>query len=339
MIRHGRGSTSTTRPAALPAGTYDPPELLRHGQDGLVLNFHGEDDRDMTLRFEVVPLAGWREPLAMALAQRIGPAGGLRTQASVRSQWDVMLRFVRFLHGLSDPPAIPSQLRRGHLEAFHAHRRSRIGDRYARTDIVGIRALLNQQPLRDELPSCVLDYFATRVQKVVAPPKPGYSDGEFRRLVSTARSDVAAIRARLAASETVLARFADGPGGLALRRQDADDLNRMAESGAVPTCLENGLVAWTQRRRELAERLRHQPRHDSADGAVGGGDRPQRRDAQGTSSRAHGPGRSCGPVASDQAPPGATALVRDGDLGDRSAESGTAHPRRAVSTAAPVDAS
>jgi hypothetical protein len=86
----GRGSTYVGRRAALPAQGYAGPGIAAAegsagpGADRLV-SFHGEDGRQAVFEFAGLPLPDWHEALAAGLAERTGPAGGLRTLASASS--------------------------------------------------------------------------------------------------------------------------------------------------------------------------------------------------------------------------------------------------------------
>jgi hypothetical protein len=74
MTRRGRGSTGPGRPTALPAEGYDPPDPRRELPDGRrLVAFHGDDGRRRVFDVSALPLAGWHEALAAAVAQRTGP--------------------------------------------------------------------------------------------------------------------------------------------------------------------------------------------------------------------------------------------------------------------------
>jgi hypothetical protein len=127
-----RGSTHAGRPSVLPAPGYAGPvvapggEAVSMGKD-LVVSFHGEDGRQTLFCFAGLPLPGWHQALAGALAERTGPAGGLRTLASAGHCWTVMKRLVRFLASHPDAPAAPGGLTRAHMEAFLRHRAATTG--------------------------------------------------------------------------------------------------------------------------------------------------------------------------------------------------------------------
>src|SRR5205823_3796740 len=88
VSRIGRGATAPGRRAALPQPRYQPPPSTAVTPDeGLLVAFAGEDGRRAVFRIDRLPLPGWHRPLATAWARRIGPAGGLRTKASVRGAW------------------------------------------------------------------------------------------------------------------------------------------------------------------------------------------------------------------------------------------------------------
>ncbi|MFE9632077.1 hypothetical protein [Streptomyces sp. NPDC006463] len=123
MNRQGRGSTGPGRPSALPDHGYEPPAPVRELPDGrLLVAFHGDDDRRRVFDVSKLPLPGWHRALAAVVAERTGPAGGLRTFAAATTGWGSLSRLVKFLGALPEPPAGPDQLTLAHLQAFHDHR-------------------------------------------------------------------------------------------------------------------------------------------------------------------------------------------------------------------------
>lgn len=237
MSRTGRGSTSTGRPAVLPAGSYNPAPPVARDAEGLSVDFHGEDGRYKRFRVDLLPLPGWHESLAAALAVRTGPGGGLRTLASTRTVWDPLGRLLRFLGRLPDPPADPTRLTAEHLRSFLRHRAASNSDASAWKDVRNVGMLIELVPLRDLVSVEVLDYVGRRFQDETRRPaaKPGYSDGELARLVAAARTQVARTRDRIGAGEELLARYLcvpDALTGAELAR--AEVLATMAATGDVP---------------------------------------------------------------------------------------------------------
>ena len=82
MSRRGRGSTGPGRAAALPGADYERIDPVSEQPGGIVVVFHGDDDRRRIFEFSRLPLPGWHEALAAAFAERTGPDGGLRTAAA-----------------------------------------------------------------------------------------------------------------------------------------------------------------------------------------------------------------------------------------------------------------
>lgn len=88
MTRRGRGSTGPGRPSALPPGGYEAPDPFRRAPaGGLVVDFHGDDDRRASFDVGSLALPGWHPLLAEALVQRIGPSG-VRTLSGAQGPGD-----------------------------------------------------------------------------------------------------------------------------------------------------------------------------------------------------------------------------------------------------------
>ena len=226
----GRGDTRAGRPARLPQGPYTPsPAIERPGSSGLVVVFHGEDGRSARFRVDDLPLPGWHEPLAVAWESRIGSAGRLRTLASVRSSWDVLGRFMRFLDAVPQPPADPRALTVAHVEGFLAARRDRLAAANIGTEWRALARIMRLSPLREMIPVPTLEAAARRwTAGRSGRSKPGYSDRELARLLTAARRDVAAVRDRMDAAEQLLTRAPD------LMSEEARLFAEIAETGAVP---------------------------------------------------------------------------------------------------------
>ena len=232
-----RGTTRTGRPAALPEGAYDAPPLVVDGveeHEGPVVRFHGEDRRSITFRVDLLPLPGWHRPLAAALAARIGPAGGRRTRLSATTVWGVAGRVVRFLSTLPAPPVTPVRLAVSHMEAFQRFRGASIGEIASWHELCEFKRLLVLSPLREHVPTDVVDYCGRRLRIGSRQSKPAYSEREFTALVSAARSDAANIRDRVRAGERLLARFREDPSSLETTERDrAALLDQAARTGMV----------------------------------------------------------------------------------------------------------
>ena len=143
-----------------------------------------------------LPLPGWHPALAAAFAERIGPGGTRRTLRSAEHSWGTLLRFMRFLAELPDPPAMPAALTIEHLDSFRAHRSATIGD-VAWMEFREICLVAKRPAIAEFLDADVRDYLLRRIDRwQQRPPKPGYSDGELNRIVRAARADVAGIRDR-----------------------------------------------------------------------------------------------------------------------------------------------
>lgn len=112
----------------LPDGDYLPARAPTVSPPNMVVTFHGEDGRAKDFDVSTLPLPGWHPAPAAAFAERVGPSGTIRTVASAQSVWSMLLRFMRFLAALPEPPATVSALTVKHLESFREHRIGRIGD-------------------------------------------------------------------------------------------------------------------------------------------------------------------------------------------------------------------
>ncbi len=257
MTGSKRGSTRTGLPAALPDGEYDPPSLVEESLSELVVavRFHGEDGRSRTLPVDQLPLSGWHSALAGALAARVGPAGGLRTETSAKHAWGALARVVRFLGSLPEPPAEPSRLCVEHLTAFLEQPFGAGSEATRKQDLREFRLLVAEQPLCMQVPADVVDFLNRRGQSVKLATQPGYSDREFGSLVQAARSDVANIRDRIRAGESLLARYREDAERL---RADECERARLLDlaggTGAVPW-IPGSTVNWTGRRLAVAREL------------------------------------------------------------------------------------
>lgn len=197
----GRGSTRVGLPARLPDGAYEPGPAVVRTLTGLVVDFVGEDGRTKSFDVGSLPLTQWHEPLAAAWVARTGPAGGLRTKASATHGWGALTRLVRFVAQTPRPPVRPGALRIEHIEAYVKHRESAIGAHSAGLELRGAAGTFEAKPLADLVPADVRARMRPRLRGRPRP-KSGYSDGELARIVAAARTDVAALRARLNGAES-----------------------------------------------------------------------------------------------------------------------------------------
>ncbi|MFC5667641.1 hypothetical protein ACFP3U_32320 [Kitasatospora misakiensis] len=209
-----------------------------------------------------LPLSGWHEDLAAAEAARFGPTGTCRTlQSAEHVHYSARLLLI-FLATLDNPPADPGELRESHLLRLRLHLQNR-GDGVGFTGRFGAVLLLLRRLPPGRLRPEVVDFLARRGHVAGRPQegRPGYSEREFAAIVTAARSDVAAIRDRIAAGEAELARIeAEGLDVFeGQERTDAERLLRLARTGTargIPNgrTLPRGMVGnhW---RRLLAQRL------------------------------------------------------------------------------------
>jgi len=234
VTRPGRG-----RVAAQPQGMYVPQQRPSPtDQGGLVISFHGEDGR--TARFDLtdLPCPQLHEALAAAFAARTGPTGARRTQASARSVWGVLKRFLSFLESLPRPPAGIQSLRVRHLDRFRLARLASVNPNSVAGELGEIRMLLAEDVLKDVLHA----QLAENVRHDSAPTRPrkeggvpGYSEREFADLMRAARADVAAIRARLRRAEQLAKMYETRPEDIEPAERDlAAMVSGMLRTGQVP---------------------------------------------------------------------------------------------------------
>lgn len=251
MTRRGRGSTGPGRPSALPPGEYDPPGPVGAGPAGAtVVFFHGDDGRHDVFDMARLPVPGWWIPLAGAFAQRTGPGGALRTRTSASGAWWCLGRWMRFLARLPTPPADPGRLTAAHVEGFVRFRTAQAGEETAFKDVQDIKLLLDMDAIVSLLGPEARDSLIRRQPRSRGFGQAGYSDGEFERLLSAARTDIAQIRDRIRAGEELVRRHSDGAGDA-----KAAMLANMAASGRVPRLSDEGRHDHLTRRIELAQHL------------------------------------------------------------------------------------
>ncbi|QTI90626.1 hypothetical protein [Streptomyces sp. AgN23] len=255
MSRRGRGSTGPGRPAAMPVGAYTPAAPVQQGADGtLVVAFCGDDGRSRSFDVSRLPLPGWHQVLAAAFAARTGPAGGLRTLSAAGTGWGSLVRLMRFLDSLPEPPTTPGELTPAHVAAFHTHRAA-TAPATARQDLTRARLLFSLPELRQHVSPQVIDYLQRRLPaprtspplaagtRAACPPPAGgtrrlttgYTDGELARLLAALRADAARIRDRIRAGEDLLRRYQTDPLALDDRERTVGRmLEQMAVTGKVP---------------------------------------------------------------------------------------------------------
>lgn len=174
------------------------------------MEFHGEDGRHRTFNLAECAMPGWHADMAAVLAQRIGPAGGLRTSNSALAAWGPLKLFLRSLAQWPDPPDTPEQLRVEHAARFLKERSSQSEPLYGRRQVMHVAQLLRLTPLGEKIDAAVHDSMAFRVPAVQPRTRQGYSDGELHRLLAAARTDVMRLRQRLQAGADLVARFEAG---------------------------------------------------------------------------------------------------------------------------------
>jgi hypothetical protein len=228
-----RGSTGIGLPTGLPIGDYTPAPPVTATAEGLSVDFQGEDGRHHSFHISTLPLPGWHEALAAGWASRIGPSGQLRTKTSAMGSWATLSGFMRFIAQTMQAPAVPSQLRADHVDAYLRHREASVGPLVARRELRGLGRLVTPPPLGELIPAGALDRFGERNAGRLTP-KSGYSDGEFSRIVSAARSDVAALRDRLDGTRALLDRFEQAPDELSPDEcARAGQLSPLARTGVI----------------------------------------------------------------------------------------------------------
>lgn len=242
MTDRGRGSTGTGRRALLPSGGYEPHEIA--GDEAVVtepvssvVRFEGEDGRVLVVSVDDLALPGWRSSVAAALRTALGPAGDIRTASSAKGFVRSVRESLRALANLVDPPIEPRGLTVAHLESMFEQRRSSgMREVYAWRGIARFGRFLSIAPLKDQVRSDAIDYTCRRVGTPNPVGLPGYSDGEFSRLLTAARADVAMIRDRIRSAESLIRARHTSPGVVedASPGGDPATLAEMALTGVVP---------------------------------------------------------------------------------------------------------
>ncbi|MEV5090324.1 hypothetical protein AB0N18_20825 [Streptomyces griseoincarnatus] len=255
MTRRGRGSTGPGRPSNLPSDGYEAPAPVREGPSGgLVVDFHGDDNRRASYDLGTLPMPGWHPLLAEALALRIGSSGDIRTLSGADGSWRVVGSLTRFLAKTFPSPTVPGDLTRAHVDAFHA--RPDVSPRTRYDDMCELRLQFADRHLDGRLPADAWDAFNRRLKRVDSEPAGGYSHGELDRLTAAARADTARIVRRIRAGEQLVHQLHHGPGELDRRsRERAEVLAAMAATGEVPWPDPGRSVSQYSWRGELASQL------------------------------------------------------------------------------------
>ncbi|WP_405794275.1 hypothetical protein [Streptomyces sp. NBC_01506] len=235
-LRPGRGQA-----AASPEGHYEAEAPVAETDAGLVIRFHGEDGRKDVFTFAGRPCPQLHTDLAAAFSQRVGPTGQRRTLASARDHWGMLLRFLEFLAKQPKQLSTLKMLRATHLDRFWLDRRSTVSEHTADAELTELRALLRAVPSE-----CLrLDVVEALARPVRTGKRdggvPGYSDAEWKAIMTAARSDAVAIRRRIEDGERLLAAFLKDPKAIPEPdRAAASLLAEIAQTGRPPKALDAG---------------------------------------------------------------------------------------------------
>lgn len=222
----------------MPTGRFDAPALVADdAAHGAVVAFLGDDGRRAEFPLDRLRLPGWRAPLSQTFAARIGPTGSIRTRVGAASAWSALSHFVDYLAELPAAPAEPARLQVEHMVGFETQVISRYASsRSAWLFLRQVHLVLMTSPVRELLAADVLDHLRIRrPHQGRRPGKPGYSDGELRRLTRRLRSDVAAIAQRIQTGQQLVERYRRAPEDLPSgEREHASLLTEIATTGIVP---------------------------------------------------------------------------------------------------------
>jgi len=233
-----RPTTGRSRFAARPEGAYEPEPLVRSAPgSGLEVLFEGEDGRNDVFRFADWPMPHLHPPLAEAFAVVCGPQGSCRTRSTAEGAWSALKQFLRSLKRMAQPPAALAELTARHLDRYRMDRLGSVNERTLTLEIWQIRKVLREvRP--PELISEEVHAWLNRRRPLTTPKPPppsGYSDREFDLIMATARSDVAAIRERLATGRRLLTDYEHDPDSLDVEQQKlAATLAQIRVTGEVP---------------------------------------------------------------------------------------------------------
>ncbi|MDX3525977.1 hypothetical protein P1P75_05890 [Streptomyces sp. ID05-39B] len=252
--RPGRGRTS-----AMPDGPYEPEAARASIPTTLAVPFTGEDGRRWHYNFAELPSPALHSEFASAFAVRVGPTGTLRTEASARTDFSAIKRFLAFLDALARPPKSVGDLTVRHLERYRLHRLETVKEPGVLSELTSVRLLLQEITPSSVLSAELRDYLRrpghTR-RRTTTASVPGYSDRELRDLMAAARSDVVAIRDRIRKAERLLEAFRAAPEALSsderFLAEHLDVMDRTGRVSAVRTHLRQNIV---EGRLELARQL------------------------------------------------------------------------------------
>lgn len=233
--RAGRGRSS-----AMPSGPYMPEPAAEAAARTLLVAFHGEDGRSKAFNFSKLPLPALRTEFAVAFTARTGVAGELRTLNSANHSFTIHRRFLLFLATLKNPPHGLAALVPRHLERYRFHRMESVSEPTAERELAEVRTLLRAMQtdllgpeLRDHLTQYRHSTGLWKRQRHGGVS--GYSDREFRDLMTAARSDVAAIRDRIDSAELLLKAYRTEPGTLSEAESERGAvLDAIDRTGVVP---------------------------------------------------------------------------------------------------------
>lgn len=204
---------------------------------GLEVLFEGEDGRNDVFRFAGWPMPQLHPPLAEAFAVVCGPQGSLRTRSTAEGAWSALKQFLRSLERMAQPPATLTELTARHLDRYRMDRLGAINERTLTLEIWQIRKVLREVRPAELISEEVHSWLNRRRPLTVPKPPPpsGFSDREYDLIMATARSDVAAIRKRLADGRRLLADYERDPDSLEVEQQKlAATLQQIKVTGEVP---------------------------------------------------------------------------------------------------------
>ncbi|MEU1101558.1 hypothetical protein ABZ408_11365 [Streptomyces tibetensis] len=244
--------TGPGRSSAMPSGPYESVPVKHSEQGALTVPFTGEDGRTKEYDFTRLPLPRMHRDLAIAFAARTGPTGTLRTKSSANSAYLGIRRLLAFLESLHARPTSLGELTPRHLERYRLERLKTVKVGPVGTELALLRMVLASVTPDTELSPQLREFLQQpghHRNGAKAVGRPGYSDREFRALVTAARSDVVGIRERIRVGEQLLQTFRNDPENLDPEdRILAAHLDAMDQTGRIPD------VTWTTR---LTQRVQH----------------------------------------------------------------------------------
>ncbi|MEU9382804.1 hypothetical protein AB0D38_18305 [Streptomyces sp. NPDC048279] len=219
------------RRAVLPGAGYRLPQRLFVDDSQCLVRFFPERGGEpVDIDLSVLPVAReLRDWMALGVLGVTGPAGTRRTTTSALDTVNILKRFARYLAALSNPPTAPAQLRAVHLDGYML-----TGATTLHRDISALRTILRFAP---DPPS---EFAARLAQARVAKsdtPTCSYTAAEFRRITTTARSELRAAAARIRAGRRLLADWRTGSidrDSDPLRWEIGDLLDHLDQHGDIP---------------------------------------------------------------------------------------------------------